>query len=402
MIRTFGWHEFLFILDAAQWTLALSLIAFIGGAHRRPGRRAGAHLRQSSGCARSATGFIQVFQGTPLLLQLFLIFFGAPVLGFDINPGSPPALALMLNASAFLGEIWRGCIEAIPRGQWEAAEALGLHYATACATWCCRRPSRSPWPPTVGYMVQVIKGTSLAAIIGFTEVTRAGQIINNATFQPLHRLQRSWRRSTSCCAGRCRCWRRGWSAATPPRSRALNASSASSTSSRHRRTSMTHVRSTPLRRHRRRCASACAAAFGCRRAGAGPDASTSIKKKGELTVGMLVDFPPYGTTNAQNQPDGYDADVAQLLAKEWASRSNLVPVTGPNRIPFLLTNKVDLLVASLAITPERAKQVQFSKPYAAATIVLLRAARRPTIKSAGRPEGPARRRGPRQHAGHRR
>lgn len=95
-----------------------------------------------------------------------------------------------------------------------------------------------------------------------------------------------------------------------------------------------------------------------------------IKKKGEITIGMLVDFPPYGTTNAQNQPDGYDADVAKLLAKDWGVKVNIVPVTGPNRIPFLLTNKVDVLVASLAITPERAKQVDFSQPYAAATIVL--------------------------------
>jgi polar amino acid transport system substrate-binding protein len=106
-----------------------------------------------------------------------------------------------------------------------------------------------------------------------------------------------------------------------------------------------------------------------------------IKKKGEITIGMLVDFPPYGTTNAQNQPDGYDADVAKLLAKEWGVKANIVPVTGPNRIPFLLTNKVDLLVASLAITPERAKQVQFSQPYAAATIVLYGATKTP-IKTA--------------------
>ena len=95
-----------------------------------------------------------------------------------------------------------------------------------------------------------------------------------------------------------------------------------------------------------------------------------LKKKGELTVGMLVDFPPYGTLNSSNQPDGYDADVARLLAKDLGVKLKLVPVTGPNRIPFLLTNKVDLLVASLAITPERAKQVKFSKPYAAASIVL--------------------------------
>ena len=95
-----------------------------------------------------------------------------------------------------------------------------------------------------------------------------------------------------------------------------------------------------------------------------------LKKKGKITVGMLVDFPPYGILNSSNQPDGYDADVAKLLAKEWGVTAEIVPVTGPNRIPFLLTNKVDMLIASLAITPERAKQVLFSKPYSAASIVL--------------------------------
>lgn len=95
-----------------------------------------------------------------------------------------------------------------------------------------------------------------------------------------------------------------------------------------------------------------------------------VKQKGELTVGMLVDFPPYGIMNSQNQPDGYDADVAKTLAKDLGVKLKIVPVTGPNRIPYLLTNKVDLLVASLAITPARAKQVQFSHPYSAAQIVL--------------------------------
>lgn len=116
---------------------------------------------------------------------------------------------------------------------------------------------------------------------------------------------------------------------------------------------------------------ALAAGVAATAASAFAQAPEDLKKKGEVNVGLLVDFPPYGTTNAQNQPDGYDADVARLLGKEWGVKVNLVPVTGPNRIPFLLTNKVDLLIASLAITPERAKQVQFSKPYSAATIVLL-------------------------------
>ncbi len=183
-MRTFGYPEFLFILEAARWTVALSLVAFIGGAI---GGLTLALSRTSEIRVLRvlSTGFIRLFQGTPLLLQLFLIFFGAPVLGFDINPWIAAGVALVLNASAFLGEIWRGCIEAIPRGQWEAAEALSLPWRWRMRDVILPQAMRIAVAPTVGYLVQVIKGTSLASIIGFTEVTRAGQIMNNVTFQPL-------------------------------------------------------------------------------------------------------------------------------------------------------------------------------------------------------------------------
>ncbi|MDN8613785.1 amino acid ABC transporter permease [Variovorax ginsengisoli] len=184
-MRTFGFPEFLFILEAAQWTLALSAIAFVGGAVL--GLAIALARTSDNKTARAlSTGFIQVFQGTPLLLQLFLIFFGAPVLGLEINPWIAAGVALVLNSAAFLGEIWRGCIQAIPRGQWEAAEALNLNYGARMRDVVLPQAFKIALPPTVGYLVQIIKGTSLAAIIGFTEITRAGQIINNATFQPLH------------------------------------------------------------------------------------------------------------------------------------------------------------------------------------------------------------------------
>jgi len=183
-MRTFGFPEFLFILEAAKWTLALSAIAFVGGAVLG---LVIALMRVSDNAAARGVSrtFIQIFQGTPLLLQLFLVFFGAPVLGLDINPWVAAGAALVLNSAAFLAEIWRGCIEAIPRGQWEAAEALNLGYVDRMRDVVLPQAFKIALPPTVGYLVQIIKGTSLAAIIGFTEVTRAGQIINNATFQPL-------------------------------------------------------------------------------------------------------------------------------------------------------------------------------------------------------------------------
>ncbi len=183
MLRQFGTNEFLFILMAARWTILLSLIAFAGGAI---GGLAVALSRVSSltALAAAARGFIQIFQGTPLLMQLFLVFFGANSFGLDINPWIAAAIALTLNSSAFLGEIWRGCIQAVPKGQWEAAEALGLHYLAKMRYVILPQAFKIALPPTVGFLVQLIKATSLAAIIGFTEVTRAGQIINNATFRP--------------------------------------------------------------------------------------------------------------------------------------------------------------------------------------------------------------------------
>jgi polar amino acid transport system permease protein len=184
-MRTFGWSEFLFIVEAAKWTLALSAIAFVGGVVLGL-LVALARTSEHRGAQFAATAFIQVFQGTPLLLQLFLIFFGFPVLGLDINPWVAAGIALTLNTAAFLAEIWRGCIQAVPGGQREASLALNLSYVDRMRFVILPQAFKIALPPTVGYLVQVIKGTSLAAIIGFAEVTRAGQIINNATFQPLH------------------------------------------------------------------------------------------------------------------------------------------------------------------------------------------------------------------------
>jgi polar amino acid transport system permease protein len=95
------------------------------------------------------------------------------------------ALALTLYASAFLGEIWRGCIQAVPREQWEAARALALGYRSQLQSVILPQATRIALPPTAGFLVQLLKGTSLASIIGFTELTRAAAVVNNATFRPL-------------------------------------------------------------------------------------------------------------------------------------------------------------------------------------------------------------------------
>ena len=183
MIRPFGWNEFLIIVMAAQWTIALSAIAFTGGGLGGL-LIALARVSDIRPLRLVALAFIRVFQGTPLLMQLFLVFFGMNIFGLAINPWIAATIALTLHASAFLGEIWRGCIEAVPPGQREAATALGLRYYNRMRYIILPQAARIAVAPTVGFLVQLIKGTSLAAIIGFTELTRQGQIINNATFSP--------------------------------------------------------------------------------------------------------------------------------------------------------------------------------------------------------------------------
>jgi len=183
-MRTFSWLDVLSLVEATGWTIALGLIALTGGAI---GGLAIALARtaHSAWLRLPARGFIIVFQGTPLLMQLFMIFFGAPVAGLDINPWAAASAALILNTSAFLGDIWRGCIEAIPPGQAEAARALNLSPWQRMKDVILPQAFKIAVPPTVGFMVQIIKGTSLTAIIGFQELTRTGQIINNATFEAM-------------------------------------------------------------------------------------------------------------------------------------------------------------------------------------------------------------------------
>lgn len=182
-MRELGPNEIFFILAAVRWTLLLSLVAFIGGALGGL-LIALARTSELKWLRLLANGYIKLFQGTPLLMQLFLAFFVPGLFGWSVDPWMAAAIGLSLHASAFLGEIWRGAIEVVPRGQWEAATSLGLRYWPKMALVIAPQAVRIAIPPTIGFLVQLIKGTSLASIIGFVELTRAAQVINNATFRP--------------------------------------------------------------------------------------------------------------------------------------------------------------------------------------------------------------------------
>ncbi|KEA51630.1 MULTISPECIES: amino acid ABC transporter permease [Mangrovibacter] len=171
------------LLLAARWTIMLSLIAFVCGTLVtlplllvRMGRWVWPK--------RLVTGYVALFQGTPLLMQLFLAFFGLGLFGIDVSAWTAATLALTLFTSAYLLDIWYGSIRSLPKGQWEASRCLGLSFGQTLWRVVTPQAVRIAIAPTVGFSVQVIKGTALASIIGFVELTKAGTILNNATFAP--------------------------------------------------------------------------------------------------------------------------------------------------------------------------------------------------------------------------
>lgn len=171
------------LLLAARWTVVLSLIAFIGGG------AVGLVLlvlrtTHSAWLQKLVAGYVQVFQGTPLLMQLFLAYFGLALVGFETSAWFAAAAALTLYSSAFLVEIWHGCVRSVPKGQWEAAQCLALSFGEQLRYVIFPQAARVAVAPTVGFLVQVVKGTALASVIGFVELTKAGTMITNATFQP--------------------------------------------------------------------------------------------------------------------------------------------------------------------------------------------------------------------------
>ena len=172
------------LLLATRWTILLSLVAFIGGGIVGMAILL-ARVSDRHGLRRFAELYIGLFQGTPLLMQLFLVFFGLPLIGFRIEPWSAAAVALTLCASAYLAEIWRGGVEALPKGQWDAAKSLGLHYPNQMRLVILPQAFAITRAPVVGYLVQLVKSTALTSIIGFDELMRTSNAIANATFEPL-------------------------------------------------------------------------------------------------------------------------------------------------------------------------------------------------------------------------
>jgi polar amino acid transport system permease protein len=184
MFQTFGPNHVWFLIEAMRLTLLLFAVGLVGGS------LAGAILALLATLPmrwlnRTARGVIYVVQGIPLIVLLFISYFGLTSLGLDVPPLAGAALALAIFSGVFLGEIWRGAIASVPEGQWQGAAALGLHWRQTMRLIVAPQALRVAIPPTVGFLVQLMKNTSLASLIGYVEVTRAGQLVSNITFAPL-------------------------------------------------------------------------------------------------------------------------------------------------------------------------------------------------------------------------
>jgi len=183
MTGSFTAAHLFYLVHSIWWTLVLSALAFVLGSIGGFGVML-ARISPRRWLSRPAMVYIEAIQGIPLLILLFIVYFGLSVYGFQVPALVAAGLALMVYTSAYLGDIWRGCIDAMPKPQWEAAECLSLTRWQTLRLVIIPQALRLALPPTVGFLVQVIKMTSLASVIGFVELTRAGQIINNSIFQP--------------------------------------------------------------------------------------------------------------------------------------------------------------------------------------------------------------------------
>lgn len=172
-----------FLLLGVAWTVGLSAIAFVGGGVL--GFIVALCRVSSVRIVRWLAGlYVLLIQGTPLLVLMFLLYFGVAIVGIELNPLTAAGFALIVYSGAYLGEIWRGAIESVPRPQWEAAECLPLTKLQRMRLIILPQAIRIATPPTVGFMVQIIKNSSLASVVGFVELTRAGQLVNNSIFDP--------------------------------------------------------------------------------------------------------------------------------------------------------------------------------------------------------------------------
>jgi polar amino acid transport system permease protein len=183
MIESLGLPEFWFLVRSLGWTIVLTLSALVIGASIG-GFFAIARVSHNRVIRNVAISYILVLQGLPVLLVLFLAYFGLAYLGFDPPALVVASLALGLYAGAYLADIWRGAMESVPFQQWEASASLALTRAQQFRYIIFPQSVRIALPPTVGFLVQLIKNTSIVSVVGYIDLMRAGEHIEANLHSP--------------------------------------------------------------------------------------------------------------------------------------------------------------------------------------------------------------------------
>lgn len=176
-------EQIAYIFRGAGWTIVLSLLGFIGGSTIGLPIALARASRNRYAAALSGL-FVQIVQGIPLPVIMFVVYFGISIGGFDVPALIAGGIAMTLYSGAYLGEIWKGCIEAVPKTQWEAGECLALTSVQRFVHVILPQATRIAVPPTVGFLVQIVKNTSYSVVIGFFDLTYSAKVINNSTFKP--------------------------------------------------------------------------------------------------------------------------------------------------------------------------------------------------------------------------
>jgi polar amino acid transport system permease protein len=178
----FSYKDILFLLQGALVTIGLCAVAFSCGLIVALAIGLARTTRRWAVLRWLGAAYVEVFRGTPLLMQIFIAYFGLSILGLDLPRFVAVSIPLILYTGAYMGEIVRAGIEAVPRGQWEAGRSLGMRYGQLMRYVVTPVAVRVMIPPSVGFLVQLVKGTSLAYVVGYVELTRAGYIVSQSTF----------------------------------------------------------------------------------------------------------------------------------------------------------------------------------------------------------------------------
>jgi len=178
------YDSILFILKAGLMTIEVSALAFVAGLFLAT-FTAYLSMTKIKVLNLIAWVYIQLMRGTPLLMQMFFIFFSLPILGIRLSIFASALVALTANTGAFMAEIIRASIQSIKKGQWDAAESLGLSRMQIIIKVILPQAIRIAIPPTIGYITSLIKNSSVASTIGLVEATRAGRLAIERTGQGL-------------------------------------------------------------------------------------------------------------------------------------------------------------------------------------------------------------------------